>query len=113
MKNKAAQELGRLSHSRQSEAQSQASRENGKLGGRPSTVPHNTKARSVTQVNRAIRYLGIEVIRGDGYFYFLSNDAEMIGCSVMVPYVNSMSLARWIQSAESAIKEHNEINYGL
>jgi hypothetical protein len=112
MKNKAAQALGRLSHSRQSEAQSQASRKNGKLGGRPLTVSHDTKARSVTQVNRAIRFLGIEVVRGDGYFYFLSKDDEMIGCSVMVPYVNSMSLARWIQSAESAIKEHNEINQG-
>jgi hypothetical protein len=113
MKNKAAQELGRLSHSRQSEAQSEASRENGKRGGRPASVSHDTKARSVTQVNRAIRHLGIEVVRGDGYFYFVSKDDEMIGCSVMVPYVNSMSLDRWIRSAESAIKEHNEINYEL
>jgi hypothetical protein len=112
MKNKSAQELGRLSHSRQSEAQSQASRKNGKLGGRPTTVSHDTKARSVTQVNRAIRFLGIEVVRGDGYFYFLSKDIGQVGDSVMVPYVNSMSLARWIQSAEAAIKEHNEINYG-
>lgn len=116
MKNKAAQELGRLSHSRQSEAQSNASRENGKRGGRPPSVSHDTKAKSVTQVNRAIRFLGIEVVRGEGYFYFVSKDDEMIGggCqSVMVPYVNSMSLARWIQSAEFAIKEHNEINCGL
>jgi hypothetical protein len=110
MKNKAAVALGRLSHSRQSEAQSIASRENGKRGGRPPSVSHDTKARSVTQVNRAIRFLGIEVVRGEGYFYFVSKDDEMIGCSVMVPYVNSMSLARWIRSAESAIKEHNEIN---
>lgn len=110
MKNKAAQQLGRLSHSRQSEAQSEASRKNGKAGGRPRTVSHNTKARSVTQINRAIRHLGIKLVRGDGYFYFFSKDDEMIGCSVMVSYVNSMSLTQWIQSAEFAIKEDNEAN---
>ena len=113
MKNKAAQELGRLSHSRQSEAQSNASRENGKRGGRPLTVSHDTKARSVTQVNRAIRFLGIEVVRGDGYFYFVSlnPDVGQVGDSVMVPYVNAFTLHRWIWEATSAINHHICDNY--
>jgi len=108
MKNKAAQQLGRLSHSRQSEAQSQASRKNGMLGGRPATVSHDTKAKSVTQVNRAIRFIGIKLVRGDGYFYFVSlnRDIGQVGDSVMVPYVNSFTLHRWIWEATSAINHH-------
>ena len=107
MKNKAAQALGRLSHSRQSEAQAQASRWNGKNGGRPRTASPHHPARSVLQVDRSIKHLGVELNRGDGYFYFSSLEPcfEQVGDSVMVPYVNSMSLARWIQAAEFAIKE--------
>ena len=107
MKNEAAVALGKLSHSRQSEAQAQASRENGKAGGRPRTASPHYPARSIQQVDRAIKHLGLEVIRGRGYFYFVSLDLSVgqIGDSVMVPYVNSMSIARWIQAAEFAIKE--------
>lgn len=114
MKNKAAVALGKLSHSRQSEAQSQASRQNGKLGGRPRKICVHDTARSVTQVNRAIRHLGIEVVRGRGYFYFWSLDPAVAHNDygwVMVPYLNCMSLHRWIRAAEAAVEEHAADNY--
>jgi hypothetical protein len=70
-------------------------------------------ARSVTQINRAIKHLGIEVVRGRGYFYFWSLDpaAAQVGDSVMVPYLNCMSLHRWIRAAQAAVEEHSADNY--
>lgn len=109
MKNEAAVALGKLSHSRQSEAQSQASRWNGKNGGRPRTTSPFLPARSVTQVDRAIKHLGVEIIRGRGYFYFVSLDPAIgqVGDSIYICYLNQQSLARWIKDAESAVKENN------
>jgi len=105
MKNEAAVALGKLSHSRQSEAQAQASRENGKAGGRPRTASPHYPARSVLQVDRAIKHLGVKLNRGDGYFYFSSLEPcfEQVGDPIPIPYVNSMTIARWIQAAEFAI----------
>jgi len=110
MKNEAAVSLGRLSHSRQSHAQSEASRRNGKAGGRPRTKAPYAPAQSVTQVNRAIKHLGVELVRGEGYFYFWSLDPAFaqIGDSVMRPYLNQAGLARWVSDAEYAVKQHQE-----
>lgn len=109
-KNEAAVALGKMSHSRQSEAQSEASRQNGKAGGRPRTKCPYSPAQSVTQVNRAIRHLGVELVRGEGYFYFWSLDPQFaqIGDSVMRPYLNQAGLARWVSDAEYAVQQHQE-----
>jgi len=110
IKNEAAVALGRLSHSRQSKAQSEASRRNGKAGGRPRTKTPYSPAQSVTQVNRAIKHLGVELVRGDGYFYFVSLDPDVaqIGDSVMRAHLNQAGLARWVSDAEYAVKQHQE-----
>jgi len=110
MKNEAAVALGKLSHSRQSEAQSEASRQNGKAGGRPRTKSPYSPAQSVTQVNRAIRHLGVELVRGEGYFYFVSLDPDVgpIGDSVMRAHLNQAGLARWVIDAEYAVQQHQE-----
>lgn len=110
MKNEAAVALGRLSHLRQSEAQSEASRQNGKAGGRPRTKSPYSPAQSITQVNRAIKHLGVELVRGDGYFYFVSLDPNVgpIGDSVMRAHLNQAGLARWVSDAEYAVKQHQE-----
>ncbi len=108
MKNPAAVALGKLSHSRQSEAQSNASRSNGKAGGRPRTVSLDTLAKSVAQVDRAIRHLGVELIRGRGYFYFVSLDPAVgqVGESIMVCYLNQLTLAQWVACAKNATMEN-------
>ena len=108
MKNEAAVALGKLSHSRQSEAQSQASRWNGKNGGRPRTTSPFLPAKSVAQVDRAIKHLGVEIIRARGYFYFVSLDPAVgpVGDSVYMCYLNQQSLARWISDAKNAVKQH-------
>ena len=112
MKNEAAVALGRLSHSRQSQAQSEASRRNGKAGGRPRTKSPYAPAQSITQVNRAIRHLGVELIRGDdgSYFYFslLNSDVGQVGEEIYRVYLNQAGLARWVSDAEYAVQQHQE-----
>jgi len=110
MKNEAAVALGKLSHSRQSPAQSLASRQNGKAGGRPRTAVLDQPARSITQVNRAIKHLGVEIIRGGGYFYFVSLDPSIgqVGESRYTCYLKQATVARWISDAEAAVTEHHE-----
>lgn len=112
MKNEAAVALGRLSHSRQSEAQSEASRRNGKAGGRPRTKSPYAPAQSITQVNRAIKHLGVELVRGDdgSYFYFssLHPDVGQIGEEIYRAHLNQTGLARWVSDAEYAVKQRLE-----
>ena len=110
MKNEAAVALGKLSHSRQSQAQSDASRRNGKAGGRPRTTSPYLPAQSVTQVNRAIRHLGVELVREDGHFYFssLNSDVGQVGEEIYRAHLNQAGLARWVSDAEYAVKQHRE-----
>ena len=110
MKNEAAVALGRLSHSRQSDAQVEASRRNGKAGGRPRTTSPYLPAQSVTQVNRAIRHLGVELVREDGHFYFssLNSDVGQVGEEIYRAHLNQAKLARWVSDAEYAVQQHQE-----
>jgi len=106
MKNEAAVALGKLSHSRQSEAQSQASRWNGKNGGRPRTTSPFLPAKSISQIDRAIKHLGVELVRGSGYFYFTrlgSGFTDVIGEAIYVRYLKQQTLARWIRDAENSL----------
>ena len=113
IKNEAAVALGKLSHSRQSKDQSAASRLNGMLGGRPRTKSFDLPARSITEVNRVIKDMKIELVRGDGYFYFVSKNPDIgpVGESIMLCYVNQQSLCNWRTCAKQAIKGHSQLDY--
>jgi hypothetical protein len=75
---------------------------------RPRIASQVYPARSIAQINRAIKHLGLELVRGDGYFYFVSLDPAVgqVGESIMVCYLNQQALARWIEDAKNAIKEN-------
>ena len=56
-------------------------------------------------INKAISYLGLEIVghRGDGYFYFCDlKEGHQVGDSVLVCYLNQLTLSQWIQEAEQA-----------
>jgi hypothetical protein len=60
-------------------------------------------------INKAIKYLGLEIVgkRGDGYFYFCDlQKGHQVGESVLVCYLNQLTLAQWIKEAE-----HAELQY--
>lgn len=62
---------------------------------------------SIPAVNRAIAHLGnIELVRGNGYFYFFGDDVNVWAESVYVYRINELSLARWVEEAQSAIANH-------
>lgn len=56
-------------------------------------------------INKAIKYLGLEIVgeRGAGYFYFCDlKEGHQVGESVLVCYLNQLTLGQWIQEAEQA-----------
>ena len=56
-------------------------------------------------INKAIKYLGLEIVgeRGAGYFYFCDlEEGHQVGDSVLVCYLNQLTLGQWIQEAEQA-----------
>jgi len=57
---------------------------------------------TTARINKAIKHLGLQIIKGNGYAYFLDFDGNQVGESVMVCYLKSLPLDRWIQQAESA-----------
>lgn len=56
------------------------------------------------KINKAIQYLGLEIVgNGDGYFYFCDlKKGHQVGDSVLVCYLNQLTLSQWIQEAERA-----------
>ena len=57
------------------------------------------------KINSAIKHLGVEIQNNrDGYSYF-TRDGVSIGDSVMVCYLNQLTLEEWIGEAEYAIAE--------
>ena len=54
------------------------------------------------KINKAIKHLGL-TIQGnrDGYFYFLNQDGNQVGESVMIPYLNCQTLEDWVADAEN------------
>lgn len=64
---------------------------------------------TVARINKAIAHLGLEIIRGEGYQYFLSlKTGDQIGESVYVCYLNHLTLKQWVEAAESEVKRHKE-----
>ena len=59
------------------------------------------------KINKAIKHLGLTIVgkRGEWYFYFLNENGDQVGDSIMVPYLNCHSLDDWIKDAENCLKE--------
>jgi len=52
------------------------------------------------KINKAIKHLNMEIVRGKGYQYFLDLEhSEQVGESVMVCYLKQFPLERWIEEA--------------
>lgn len=60
---------------------------------------------TVKRINAAIAHLGLEIIRGEGYQYFLDKDGNQVGESVSVCYLNHLKLSAWVACAERALKQ--------
>lgn len=57
---------------------------------------------TIKKVNEEIVKIGIqaELIKGDGYFYFIGDDVELaFTTSVMVNSLNQLSLEEWVEEA--------------
>ena len=63
---------------------------------------------SKAHINRAIRHLGIKIVSGEGYFYFvdLAEKIGQVGSSIMVCYLNQQSLQRWVEIAQCSINQY-------
>ena len=60
---------------------------------------------TTTRINQAIRHLGIEIVRGQGYQYFCDLETGVpVGESVLVCYLNQCTLQEWVKEAEDAKK---------
>lgn len=58
------------------------------------------------KINAAIAHLGIEIVRGYGYQYFLDlKTGYQVGESVMVCYLYHCTLEEWVSYAENAVKQ--------
>jgi len=60
------------------------------------------------QINRAIKHLYLEVQheRGAGYCYFTGlTTGTTVGESVMVCYLNQLTLEQWVDRATQALEE--------
>ena len=60
---------------------------------------------TTTRINQAIKHLGIEIVRGQGYQYFCDLETGVpVGESVLVCYLNQCTLQQWVKEAEDAKK---------
>ena len=62
---------------------------------------------TIRQAQRAINRAGIpvELVRGEGYHYFVYDNPEkgiFDTISVYVPYTNQLSVERWVEEAKDA-----------
>jgi hypothetical protein len=65
---------------------------------------------TVKRINAAIRHLKLEIVKGNGYSYFLDLETgNQVGESVPVCYLNQLTLAKWVEQAELAIEERADI----
>lgn len=60
----------------------------------------------IRTVNKAIADTGLELVRGEGYFYFVGDGSENLYTdSVMVYRINHLRLETWIKIAKSYATE--------
>lgn len=63
---------------------------------------------STRKINRAISKYNLEIIRGEGYQYFLdTNTGYQIGESVYVCYLNQLTIEQWERRAKYARQNPN------
>lgn len=60
---------------------------------------------TVKRINAAIAHLGLEIVRGEGYQYFLDKAGNQVGESVPVCYLNHLTLSAWVESAKLALRQ--------
>jgi hypothetical protein len=63
-----------------------------------------TRITSLRKINRAIAPLGIEMLKGNGYFYFMTTDeghaaGVEVPTSVYVNALNQLTHAQWLEAA--------------
>jgi len=57
------------------------------------------------RINRAIRHLGLEIVKGRGYQYFCDLETgAQVGESVLVCYLNQCTLEEWIERAKDCLE---------
>lgn len=55
---------------------------------------------TLNKVNEAIAYYGVELVKGNGYFYFADTGSRYIADwipSVYSPRLTTMSLEKWVE----------------
>lgn len=65
-------------------------------------------AATVTKINAEIAKHGIEVVRGNGYFYFADTGEAYLADSIPSVYsaqLRCMTLEKWVDYVECAVKE--------
>lgn len=71
-----------------------------------------TKARTLSQINKAIQkqFKNVTLFKGEGYFYVWSDEEEMglklaglDTTSIYVRYLNQQSLEEWVQDVKNIV----------
>lgn len=57
---------------------------------------------TTNKINNAIAPLGLEIVRGKGYVYFVNDIGAQVGESLMIPYLCQLTLSQWIDRAQYA-----------
>lgn len=75
------------------------------------------KARNISQVNRALKNEGYNVllVKGEGYFYVWSEDLKIQKSlshleitSIYVCYLNQQTIDEWVADVKSIVKKINQ-----
>lgn len=58
---------------------------------------------TLKQINKALKNKGyeVELVRGEGYFYFFGNDADYLTSQgVYIPRLSDQSVEKWVEDFE-------------
>jgi len=65
---------------------------------------------TIKRINKAIKKFNLEIIKGEGYYYFLDLETRnQIGLSVYVNYLKDLPIKEWIGQARDARREFDEM----
>jgi hypothetical protein len=60
----------------------------------------------IATVNKAINHPNVELVKGEGYFYFVYDKGDVYETrSVMVNSLNELPLDQWVEEAKDLIAE--------
>lgn len=66
---------------------------------------------TMSKVNEAIAYYGVELVKGDGYFYFADIGEGYVADLIPSVYSNrlsTMSLEKWVEYVATSLREARE-----